>query len=169
MNMVKKIVLFTLMLFPVAVFAQDASKMAYINPLEVITVMPEYKVAADSLQKTREEFQVALQEYQDKFNREYTDLLLKRDSLSEAMYIMKQQEVNGIRERAENYQQYAQQKAEELQTALFTPIYAKFQKAIEAVSKENNFIFVMNNEVFLYTSPNMIDAAPLVKKKLGIQ
>jgi len=52
---------------------------------------------------------------------------------------------------------------------LFTPIQNKFQKAVEDVGAEKNFLYVFDSQVMLFISPTATDATPLVKKKLGIQ
>ena len=165
--MFKKIVLFALVMFPVAVFAQD--KIAYVHYLEVVNAMPEYKQMMDSLNKFQTDFQAELKSMSDEFTKKYSDYIAQRDSLNENIRLRREQELQDMQQRAENFQQYAAQKQDEMQQALSAPILSKLQKAIEDVGKENNFLYIANSQVFLYISPNATDATPLVKRKLGIQ
>ena len=49
------------------------------------------------------------------------------------------------------------------------PIIEAYQKAIEEVGKENNFVYIFDttSQVILYHSDASIDAAPLVKIKMA--
>jgi len=55
------------------------------------------------------------------------------------------------------------------QQTLLQPVQDKLKKAIETVGQKNNFFMVFESEAgILYKSPKAVDAAPLVKKELGI-
>ena len=166
--MFKKIVLFALVMFPVVVFAQEG-KIAYVNYEEVAGAMPEYKQMMDSLNKSQTDFQAELKSMSDEFTKKYSDYIAQRDSLNESIRLRREQELQDMQQRAENFQQYSGQKQEEMQQALSAPILAKLQKAIDDVGKENNFLYIANARVFLYIAPHATDATPLVKRKLGIQ
>ena len=171
--MIKKILLFVLVVFPAISFAQENQKIAHIDYAAVITSMPEYKIMVDSLQKEENAIKVEFQEINDDYTKKMSDLIARQDSLSESIKIRKNQELQDIRVAAENFQQFATQKQQELEQALFMPIQNKLQKAINEVGAENNFLYIIMNhpqaQVLIYTSPNAVDATPLVKKKLGIQ
>jgi len=166
--MIKKIFLFTLVMFPVLSFAQEA-KIAYVNYGEVILAMPEYKQMVDSLEKRGQMYQTEMQTINDEYSKKYSDYLSVQDSLDESIKIRRVQEIENIRVSAENFQQFAQQNMEELQNALIGPVTNKLQKAINEVGAENNYLYIANSQSFLYISPNATDATPLVRKKLGIQ
>ena len=167
--MLKKIVLFALLMFPVVTFAQESQKIAYVNYAEVIYSMPEIKQMDDSLRKSENEFQVELKALSDEYQKKLSDYIAQRDSLNESIRTRREQDLRGLEERATIFQQEAQQKQEELQRALLIPIQTKLQKAIDDVGRENNFLYILAAQGVLYASPNATDATPLVKKKLGIQ
>ena len=54
---------------------------------------------------------------------------------------------------------------------LLQPIIEKVQKAIDTVGEENGLIYIfdVSSQVVLYHSDKSIDAAPLVKAKMGIK
>jgi len=166
--MFKKILLIALITLPLTVFAQEG-KIAYLNYGDVITAMPEYKLMTDSLSKSQSEFQAEFKILTDEYTKKMSDYIAQRDSLNQSIKLRREQELQDIQQRADNFQQYAAQKQEELQQALGAPIQAKLQKTIEEVGKENNFLYIISLQAFLYKAPHAIDATPLVKKKLGIQ
>lgn len=166
--MLKKFVLFALVVFPVIAFAQESQKIAYVNYVDVIVAMPEYQQMQDSLKKSENDFQSELKILSDEYTKKLSDYVAQRDSLSESIKLRREQEIDDIRQRAENFQQFAMQKQDEAQQSLSAPIQAKLQKAIDDVGKDNNFLYIANSQAFLYISPSAVDATPLVKRKLGI-
>jgi len=166
--MIKKIVLIALVMLPVVAFAQE-QKIAYVNYGDVVMAMPEYKLMQDSLNKSANEYQAEINSMRDEYTKKLTDFVNQQDSLNETIKARRQQEIQELQQRSENFQQYAAQKQDEMQQRLSAPIQDKLQKAINDVGKENNFLYIGRSEAFLYISPNATDATPLVKKKLGIQ
>jgi len=167
--MIKKFLLIALVAIPAVTFAQEAQKIAYINYYDVIGAMPEAKQMQDSLQKKANEFQAELKVLSDEYTNKMSDYVAKQDSLNESIKQRRLKELDDLRTRAANFQETAGQQQEELQQKLLQPIQEKLQKAINDVGKENNFLYIVNSQVFLYVAPTATDATPLVKKKLGIQ
>jgi len=167
--MFKKIVLFALVMFPVMAFAQESQKIAYVNSADVITSMPEYKQMQDSLKRSEAEFQNELQSMSDEYTKKLSEYVSQQDTLNESIKLRRQQDIENLRQRAENFQQYAAQTQDETQQKLFAPIQEKFQKTINDVGKENNFLYIIDSQVLRYVSPTATDATALIKKKLGIQ
>jgi outer membrane protein len=166
--MIKKFVFFALVMFPVIAFAQESQKIAYVTTRDVVVAMPEYKQMNDSLTKADNDFQAEMKLISDEYSKKFSDFVTQQDSLSTNIKLRRQQELEEIRQRADNFQQFAQQQQQEMQQRLLTPIQAKLQKAISDVGKENNFLYILDSQVLLYTSTGATDATPLVKRKLGI-
>ena len=166
--MIKKILLFAVVMFPLAGFAQEA-KIAYVNYGEVALSMPEYKLMIDSLQKQEQLYQAEMQSINDDYTKKYSDYVAVQETLDESIKIRRLQEIENIRVGGENFQQFAQQKMEELESALTIPITNKLKKAVEDVGSDNNFLYIIDSTPLRYISPSAINATPLVKKKLGIQ
>ena len=167
--MIKKIVLFAILVFPVVAFAQETQKIAYMDQGDVIVNMPEYKLMMDSLKKDSEDYDAEIKSWTDEYSKKMADFQEQQDTLNEAIKIRRYQDLEELRQRAANFQQYAQQKLEELQQALFAPIIEKFQKAVDEVGKENNFLYIIDSQAIRFTSSSAVNATTLVKKKLGIQ
>ena len=169
--MFKKIVLFALVLIPVAAFAQESQKTAYFNSAEVIMGMPQFKTMQDSLQKVSTALESEMKILEDEFTKKYTTYLQQQDSLVESIKIRRQQEIEDLRERAMTFQEQSQQKLQELQQTLLLPIQQKVQEALKTVGDENNFSYILEagTGTLLYVNPTSPDATPLVKRKLGLQ
>jgi len=166
--MLKKFLLFALFALPAVTFAQE-SKIAYVNRLDIIFAMPEYAQMMDSLTKSEKILQNDIKEVNDELMKKYTDYVAQRDSLSENIRLIKEKEIDDFRQRLENFQQFAQQKQDELQQALIAPILNKFQKAVDDVGRENNFLYILDSQMLTFTSTNATNATPLIRKKLGLQ
>ena len=166
--MFKKIVLFALVMIPVMAFAQESQKIAHVNYGEVVMAMPEYAQMMDSMKKQEAEFVAEFQNFQDEYNKKYSDFLEQQETLNESIKIRRMQDIQDVAQKAEQFQQYAQQQQAELEQALLTPIFEKLQKAIDDVGRENNFLYILETTTLRFVSPNASDATPLVKRKLGI-
>jgi len=166
--MLKRIVLFAFVVFPVMTFAQEPQKTAYANLSEVVTLMPEYLQMMDSLKSQEDEFRAELQVLWDEYTKKMQDYVDQQETLNESIKLRRQQELQDIEQRSQNFQQYAQQKQQELEQTMFIPIQEKLQKAIDDVGRENNFLYIANAAVYHYVSPSATDATPLIKRKLGL-
>lgn len=167
--MIKKLILFALLLAPVAMSAQEVQKIAYFKYYEVIQEMPEFKQMQDSIQKQAEVFDSEMKIMDAEYQKKYKDFLEQQETLTESIKIRRQQELQEIGERAMNFQQHAQQQQQQLQQALLEPIQEKIMKAVQDVGKENHFSYILETNSLLYFSPQSPDATPLVKAKLGLK
>jgi outer membrane protein len=164
--MLKKIVLFALLLLPLGALAQE--KIAYFNPAEVIVIMPEYKQMEDSVQKTQAANEAEMQIIREEYDRKYQDFMKESDTLSETIKIRRMQDIQGIEQRAANFNEQAQKQLQDLYQALMAPIQQKVNDAVQAVGKANGFTYILRAEVLLYMAPTSVDATPLVQKQLGL-
>jgi len=146
----------------------NLSSLAYINYIDVITAMPEYKQMQDSLQKSENEFQIELKRITDEYSEKMSDYLKQRNSLNQSIKDRREQELDGLRERAVNFQQEAQQAQDATQQRLSASIQDKLQKAINDAGTENGFFYIVRSEAFVFTLPGAVNATSLIKRKLGI-
>ncbi|MDR0612143.1 MAG: OmpH family outer membrane protein [Dysgonamonadaceae bacterium] len=165
--MLKKIVLFALLLIPVMGFGQE--KIAYFKSSDVIPAMPEYTQMLDSLKKSEAALQAELETMADEYTKKVTAFSEQQATLNESIKALRLKEIERIRESTETFQRQAAQIQDDLQKTLFTPIEAKIRKALQEVGAENQFTYIVNADIMLYISPQSQDATPLVKTKLGIK
>jgi outer membrane protein len=165
--MLKKIVLFALLLIPAMGFAQE--KIAYFKPSDVIPAMPEYTQMLDSLKKSEAALQAELETMADEYTKKVTAFSEQQASLAESIKTVRLKEIERIRESTETFQRQAMQIQDDLQKTLYAPIDAKIRKALQEIGTENHFAYIVNAELMLYISPQSPDATPLVKAKLGLK
>lgn len=152
-----------------AVQAQDL-KFAHINTDEIIQMMPEYDSALVILEdfqvelvNTLELMQVELNNLAEAYNKDV-------NNLTATVRQVKEQELNDKNTRIQEFQTYAQEQLTNKQNELIQPMYLKVQNAIDAVGKENGFIYIFESTYIRYINTTIsVDALPLVKAKLGIK
>jgi outer membrane protein len=164
--MIKKIVLFALLLLPIGAFAQD--KIAYFNSSDIIPTMPEFIHMQDSIQKMQVAIQAELQILNEEYSKKYEAFMKEADGLIENIKIRRMQEIQDIENRAATYQETSQKQLQQLYEQLFAPIQQKVRNALKAVGDENGFAYILDASALLYINPSASDASPLVKKKLGL-
>lgn len=149
--------------------AQGKNKFGYINTQDILLVMPERASAEKTLQDYAKQLEVQLTtmttEYQTKLadyqGNPPTDDLIKKT---------KEEEILNLQQRIENFRLGANEKLQQKEAELITPMADKINKAIEEVSKENGFTYVFDSgSGLLLYKPEGGDISSLVKKKIGIQ
>ncbi|MDL2222725.1 OmpH family outer membrane protein [Bacteroidales bacterium OttesenSCG-928-M11] len=170
--MIKKIVLFALLLIPVGMMAQE-SKIAYVNSAEIIQAMPEFTAMQTQIQTEQAAVEKEMQTLSEEYSKKYEAFMAESESLTESIRERRLQEIQNIEERAQTFAQKSQQSLVQLQQSLFLPIREKIQKALTSVGDANNFSYILDVSseagIVVYVNPNSVDATSLVKKELGIQ
>lgn len=171
MKSVFKICVLGILLFSAGFVKAQTPKFGHIDLQALIQVMPERAAAEKSFNAYQKELEDALGTMQKEFQTKYMEYATKRDSLSETVRKMKEDDLNSMNERIQTYQQNAQQQLQTKQTELLKPVFDKADKAIKEVGAEKGLIYVfdMSSRVVLYNSKESLDLLPLVKTKLGIQ
>jgi outer membrane protein len=150
-------------------YAQAQQKFGYINVTELISAMPDTKVADQSIQDLatmlENQMRVMTNEYQTKV----ADYQARVNSMTPAMQEDKVKEIQDLERRITDFQQKAQQDITKKQEDVFAPILQKAEDAIKAVAKEHHIAYVFDiSKGVLIEYPESDDILPLVKKKLGI-
>src|SRR5665648_1104351 len=74
----------------------------------------------------------------------YVEFMAKRDSLSEMVLKIKQDDLKLMNDRIQSYQQNAQQQMQTKQEEIFKPMLDKADKTIKEVGAEKGLIYVFN-------------------------
>ncbi len=153
----------------VATSAQDL-KFAHINSQKLLSELPESVAAQNQLKEEAQKLQDQMSIMSNEAQAKMTEYINKRDSLPELIRATKEKELQDMQERIQSFQQLAQQSLSQKEQQLMTPIIEKINTAIEAVGKENNFVYIFDtaSQVILYMSDQSVDADALVKAKLGV-
>lgn len=163
----KKLVVLIFMLLPLGVFAQD--KIAIVNTADIFNAMPEVSAVEKQLATLNEQYEKEFATMKDEYTKKYSEYMSQQDSLTENIKLRRQQEIQDLETRIQNFVPVAQQEMQKKQQELYAPIQQKMQDAIKAVGDEKGYTYILNPQVLLYKGNNAIDATDLVKAKLGIK
>ncbi|HZY25615.1 MAG TPA: OmpH family outer membrane protein [Bacteroidales bacterium] len=147
-------------------------KFGHINSDELIQAMPEYDSATVKLEKFRKELVNALELMGVELNNKNEAYQKDSKNLSDIVKQTKEQELVDMQKRIQDFQNNAQTQLQNKQTEVFQPIYAKVDKAIKDVGKENGFLYVFDiakGALLYYDETKSINVMPLVKTKLGLK
>jgi len=169
----KKLVLFAaIAAMPFFVSAQEL-KFGYINKMQVLYMMPEisdveskYADYAAQNKKLFEDSQAEAKKQYDLFQ-----TMMQDPNATEAKKKNQLDIVQGLEEKLQTLQVTIQQDLQQKQVQLLRPLEEKLQKAIDTVSKKNNFFMVFNldSEAIVYKADKAIDITEMVKKELNIK
>lgn len=171
MKSVFRICVLGILLFSAGFANAQAPKFGHIDLQALIQVMPERATAEKQFTAYQKELEDALGIMQKEFQTKYMEYASNRDSLSETVRKMKEEDLNAMNERIQTYQSSASQQLQTKQGELLKPVFDKADKAVKEVGAEKGLIYVfdMSSRVILYNSKESTDLLPAVKTKLGIQ
>jgi outer membrane protein len=170
MKKVSKIALVAVVvLFSSNVFAQ--LKFGHINSTELIQLMPETKKADTTLKKFGESLESQLKTMSAEYQTKLQSYQGKRDSLPDAVKGIKEQELQDLGSRIQDFQQTAQESIQKKKEELYGPILKKAEDAIKDIAKEKGYAYVFDtapgSSSVIYAQASD-DLMPTVKAKLGI-
>ncbi|MDO8367521.1 MAG: OmpH family outer membrane protein [Saprospiraceae bacterium] len=148
-----------------------SQKFGYCNSGALLTAIPEVKAADSDLQafqtqltKKGQEMVKALQDKAAELDRKEKQGTISPKELEAQSAKLQEEQAAIVKYEEEVYAKLAQKREE-----LFKPILDRVNKAMEDVAKENQFMFVFdqNTQVLLYADESL-DVTNLVKTKLGI-
>jgi len=150
-------------------FTADAQKIGHINLDSLIGLMPESKVAQQSVQAYAKQLEQQVTAMQTELQTKYTEFQEKSKDLAEVVRASKEKELNDLNTRIQEFQQQAQTDYQKKTAELSKPVYDKAKKAIDQVAKENGYKYALDTSAgfVLYSEP-ADDIIGLVIKKLGI-
>ncbi len=171
MKSVFKIYVLGILLFSAGFANAQIPKYGHIDLQALVQIMPERAVADKQMLAFQKELENALGIMQKEFQTKYMEYTTKKDSLSETVRKMKEEDLQSMNERIQSFQQSAQQQLENKNAELYKPILEKANKAVKEVGAEKSLVYVfdMSLRVILYNSKESLDILPFVKTKLGIQ
>ena len=163
----KKWIVLLLMLLPMGAFAQG--KIAFVDFNEVFDMMPERTEAENKLAAINAQYQDTYKAMTTELNAKYEEYMKIEATLTENLKLRRQQEIQELQDRIQNFIPQAQQDIEQEQMKLMAPIQEKVANAIKTVATEQGYDYTLDSRVLFHTGNNAIDATPLVKAKLGIK
>ena len=147
-------------------------KFGHINSDELVQALPEYDSANVKLEKFRKELINALELMSVELNTKNAAYEKESKNLSDIVKQAKEQELVDMNRRIQEFQTNAQTQLQDKNAELMQPIFAKMDKAIKDVGKENGFIYVFDiakGALLYFDETKSTNILPLAKAKLGIK
>lgn len=150
--------------------AQKTVKLGHINSTDLMQIMPGVEEAQATLKKEVDELQNTMKTMQTELEQRYNEYLGKKDQMSDLIRQTKENELQDMGNRIQQFQENAQTQLQNREQELMKPIIDKAKKAIEDVAKENGYTYIFDSGVgaLLYDGGGD-DIMPLVKKKLNLK
>ncbi len=145
----------------------NAQKMAHLSLDSLVSMMPETKTAKDAAQNYLKGIEAEVMNMQNELQTKYESYLKDEANMAEVVKKNKQEELNSLQKRIEDFRQQAQQDYQRKYGELTAPIMEKAKKGIEAVAKEAGYKYVLDTStgMVLYSEASE-DILMVVKKKL---
>ncbi len=168
MKSFSRIALFSILLFAGSLSAQTL-KFGHIDFQQLLQLMPERDAAQKAMAKVQADLDSQMATMQKDYQDKYKEYQTQQKTLSDAVRAAKEDELQSIGTRIQNFQQQAQENYNKEEAKQFQPIIEKARKAIADVGKEQGLLYVFEVNGVLYHSDQSIDILSLVKAKLGIK
>ena len=144
-----------------------AQKIGHIYLDSLVSMMPETKTAKEVAQNYWKDLEKTVITMDNEFQTKYNDYLAGQATMSDLIKKTKEEELQSLQKRIEDFKQSAQQEYQKKSAELTAPIMNKAKKGIEAVAKEGGFKYILDTSTgnVLYSEP-ADDVLMAVKKKL---
>jgi len=176
-NYMRRFIYKTILMIVIVMAGQNSMaqnfKFGHINSEELIQSMPDYDSAIVKLEKLRKELINYLEIMSVELNAKYDAYNKDSKNLSNIVKQTKEQELSDMNRRIQEFQSTAQTQLQEKQAELFQPVYAKVEKAIKDVGKENDYLYIFDSSpggsLVFFDKAKSADVTTLVKAKLKMK
>jgi len=169
MKKLMKFVAIAVLVFTTLGVSAQQTKIGHIDMQELISAMPETITAKNQLQKKQEEIQKEFDSMKSQYQKLISDYQAKEATYSDIMKNTKQQEIQSLQSRIQQFSNLAQEELTKAENSLMQPIVERARKAINAVAKAHGFTYIITKAAILYEGTNAVDILPMVKQNLGIK
>lgn len=147
-------------------------KFGHINSEELIQALPEFDSANITLENLQKELINTLELMSVELNNKSESYNKESKNLTDIVRQTKEQELVDLNRRIQEFQTNAQSQLQNKQVEVLQPIYAKVDKAIKDLGKENGFVYIFDiskGALLFFDETKSTDVTPLAKAKLGIK
>jgi outer membrane protein len=147
-------------------------KFGHINSDQLMQALPEFDSANVKLEKFRKELINALELMSVELNNKNEAYNKESKNLTDLVKKTKEQELVDMNKRIQDFQTNAQQQLQDKQVEYLQPVYAKVDKAIKDVGKENGFLYIFDvakGALLYFDETKSTNVLALAKAKLGLK
>lgn len=166
--MIKKILLAAAVAFPMLVSAQ-APKFGVVNTQSVMESLPDSKKVEEQVLASSKKYEDEFAKLQADINKAVQEFQGLAADTPEAIKQRRQQEIQELYQRSEQFRQTATQDLQRQHEQLMAPVIQKVTNAINSVGKEQGMTFIFEQQQPIYTGTEVIDVTSLVKTALGVK
>lgn len=168
----KRIILIAMgVLASVSMASAQSPKFGHINMQEVMFLMDEMDSARVEMEEFNRDMQNTYNAMVEELNTKYRTYQEMQANWTPAVLATKQQEIQDIQTRLQQYEQSAQVDINNLQQQLMAPIMAKANEAVAKVGKANGLIYVFDiatGAIPYFDPAQSMDITVQVKNELNI-
>ena len=168
----KRIIVIALSVFSVATLASAQEfKFGHINMQEVIFLMDETDSARVEMEKVSADMQATYNAMLEELRTKYATYDQMNAHWTPAVLATKQQEIQDLEARIQQYYQSMQMDMNNLQQQLMAPIQQKANEAVTKVGKANELIYVFDTSMGVipyFDAAQSMDVTEQVKIELNI-
>lgn len=159
-----------LVLFAAGTINAQTLKFGHINSTQLLSMMPETKLADSTLKKFGESLESQLKTMTNEYQSKVGDFRANEATMAEPIKEAKAKEINDLEQRIQDFQDSAQQSLQKKKEETYTPIIKKAEDAIKGIAKEKSYSYIFDTSVgvVLYAQDSD-DIMPFVKTKLGLK
>ena len=164
----KKFIIAALLVLPMSVFAQ---KFAHVNSTDIVQAMPEYATAQTELQNLAKQYEDELKRMQEELQTKAEDYQKNQATLPDAVKQRREQELQELNPRLEQYYQTSQQQLQQAQAQKMQTITTKITTVIKELGVAGGYVYVMDTSsgIPFISETLSTDITSQVKAKLGIK
>jgi len=148
-------------------------KFGHIDTEELIQALPDYDTAVARLERYGRELGNFLELMQVELNNKSYEYERNAANWVDLVKETKANELQDLNRRFQEAQQTAQQQYQDKQIEYLQPLFAKVEKAIQDVGRENGFIYIFavgqGTSISYFDETKSTDIMPLAKAKLGVR
>jgi len=145
-------------------------KFGHINSSELIQAMPQTKQADSTLKVYGGSLDSQLKGMTAEYQGKLQNYQSKKDSLPDAIRVVKEKELEDLGNRIQDFQQTAQESIQKKKEEIYGPILKKAEAAIKDIAKEKGYSYIFDTSLgtvlYAQDSDNIL---PIVKTKLGLK
>jgi outer membrane protein len=146
-----------------------AQKFGHIDSNALLMAMPEREEAEKKIEAEAVQYDDALKQMQQDFQAKYQEYLAKAETWPEAIRKSKENELRQLEQGMQEFSQSAQEDLAKLEQELLTPMIDRAKEAIEAVGKENGYVYIFDSSTGVTVYNGGDDVMDLVKAKLEME
>lgn len=160
----KKILLFIMLMAPLATFAQKFGK---VNTQTIMQALPEIAKINGELQAQQKTYENDLKSMQDELTRQSDAYEKGKSTMNATAQQQKEQELQNLYQKIQQTYQDNQQALQKKQQDLMQPVITKVRNAIENVGKNGGFTYIFEDGVAVYTGTNVEDVTAKVQAEIA--